>query len=132
MESHSRDLRGGMVLFSQRHTSCGSALQGAHRELERLQDTFHFLLILLSPGCGWGEEDERLPAALAPRLGWPMLEEALSSRAGRRKAHFLFSVTQEVVQRGLGSQFIVVDATAQLGFLKQPSNYIQIEIQKGS
>lgn len=109
-------LGGKWYCFLKDPRTVGSELQGARRELERLQDTFHFLLILLSPGCGWGEEDERLPAALTRRLGCPVLEEPLSSRAGRRKSCFLFSVTQEVVQRGVGSQFIVVDATAR--FLK--------------
>lgn len=119
MENHSWDLGVGWgdgIVFLKAHALQRSRcrLQGAHSEPERLQDTFYFLLILLSPGCGWGEEDERLPAAVAPRLGCPILEEALSSRAGRRKSRFLFSVTQEVVQRGVGSQFIVVDAIARL------------------
>lgn len=95
-------------------------------------DTFHFLLILPSPGCGWGQEDEKLPAALALRLRGPTLEEALSSRVGstRRKSHFLFSVTQDEVPRGMWEVPSLL--MPQPRFLNHPSNCIQGESMEGS
>lgn len=88
-------------------------LPGAHCELERLcPDTFHFLLILLLPGCEGGAEDERdfLPL---PGEGWadPGWRRLCPEEPGRRKSCFLSSHPRGGREGGVGSQLIVAVVT---------------------
>lgn len=87
-------------------------LPGADCELERLcPDTFHFLLILLLPGCEGGAEDERnfLPCTAKARLtqaGGGSVQEP-----GRRKSCFLLNHPRGGTEGCVGSQLIVAEVT---------------------
>lgn len=88
-------------------------LPRADHKLERLcSDTFHFLLILLLPGCEGGAEDERnfllLRSWGEADPGWRRLWPV---ELGRRKSCFLWNHPRGGTEGCVGSQLIVAEVT---------------------